>query len=391
MSTVSPHAHSRKQNQNRPLTFQAAQERAKYLRRAATTPGLSPAALRLLIVLADMAHQRGQAWPRQATLAEELGLHLDTVQAALMEAEAAGLIQTRRGQRGKVYSLPWHECFRSGLQTGSDPAYRPDQNAATPYIPERTEVNAVVAAPPPLATTAETHPAEAPSTPTPDPELKTVRQAIQRHSDNPVSWADAKMALTAHGAAAVEEWAARRRGPKLAHAGAVLTVLMRDRQASAEADQAMAGLLVEDDRRYQEQMEAQAARWAAEEREYQARLRMPPQATSGPGSYQRLAAAGTDGSLQGGDRNQAGTPAAPQGRHRNHHQGVGLGFSGRVMGSMGIGGRPETRQETGGSVCVLEVDHSHQLRLSRWQYPCSGTTAQKVHCEVQRIGQESRG
>ena len=241
MSSVSTNARSRNQKQNQTSTFQTARERLRYPRQVATAPDLSSAARQVLIVLWDMAFSGGSAWPHQATLAAECGLHLDTVRHALKEAEARGLVRAKRGRRGCRYFLPWaneEAESRPDPQARSRPDPQARSNAPETICSEQTHLNAVVEAPPAAAQTPPPETAPAPLAPT--AEETSVRRELQRHSAGPVAYADARRAITAHGVEPVIRWAARRRGDRLHHAGAVLTVLARDSQAEAEALAALA-------------------------------------------------------------------------------------------------------------------------------------------------------
>lgn len=103
----------------------------QFPRLLATNPNLTPAQVRVLLVLWDMAYSSGEAWPKQETLASELGMSRSEVSRALNSAAALGLLQIMRRQRSALYVFPWSPRF--GVAVNPHP-----KRSASRCAPQRT-------------------------------------------------------------------------------------------------------------------------------------------------------------------------------------------------------------------------------------------------------------
>lgn len=205
------------------------------------TLGLTGAQLKVLLYLLRCGARTGEAWPKHATIARVCRLHQDTARRATHQLEEAGLIRIVRGRTHNRYRFPWHRGWdvRSGQTEMSD---------LPPYIgKQETELQK------------RQQPSTAPAPVEPD-DAAAVRDAIQRHSRAPVGSLEALRAIQRCGPEFPQAWAARRRGDRLAHGGAVLACLLRD----WATDQEMKAQYQAELRRDEELLAAQFARWEAE-------------------------------------------------------------------------------------------------------------------------------
>lgn len=71
----------------------------RWIKETAQAQGLKPRDRAVLRELADMANKHGNLWPRQDTLAKQMGLSERTIRTALKTLELAGWIERTHRQR----------------------------------------------------------------------------------------------------------------------------------------------------------------------------------------------------------------------------------------------------------------------------------------------------
>lgn len=77
--------------------------------------GLNPSAKLLYGRLCLYSNDKGEAWPSQATLADEMGVSVRAIAKQISQLEDAGLLESRQRPFGQttVYTFPYHEAMDS--------------------------------------------------------------------------------------------------------------------------------------------------------------------------------------------------------------------------------------------------------------------------------------
>lgn len=83
--------------------------KVEYVKRALYAVGLKPSTSRLLVHMADVCDEAGLFYESRARTAHQLGMHADTIKAALAELRAAGYVSSvldaRKGRHPRHVQL----------------------------------------------------------------------------------------------------------------------------------------------------------------------------------------------------------------------------------------------------------------------------------------------
>jgi|AmaraimetP72IA01_FD_contig_21_17793091_length_726_multi_19_in_0_out_0_1 DNA-binding transcriptional MocR family regulator len=88
---------------------------------------------RLLARLLRYAHKTGEAWPKQAKLATDLGLGLATIKRLLVKLREKGLVEWKRGQYCAVYRFP-DSSFRANSDSSNRAVQIAHSEPSHPYM-----------------------------------------------------------------------------------------------------------------------------------------------------------------------------------------------------------------------------------------------------------------